>query len=208
MDDYEKFVQHLLPSLRINEEDKTSKHSAASSVIRFYGQPILPPLVWIVSQFVHLCFNHNESQYVVVITSYICNETPQLTCPSIIVLPLYLYVSFGERKGSLWFVSFLCCPYIFCVQLSDQTSKLTKRSSDYEWNLKVHVKEQETQLNFSWKCSFEAWMRVTSQCLLPDDNSSPGQGGWRCSNTEMLLRTLLPTGSWSLRAKWPTSKTS
>ncbi|XP_075895242.1 uncharacterized protein cp110 isoform X2 [Nelusetta ayraudi] len=45
MDDYEKFVQHLLPSLRINEEDKTSKHSAASSVIRFYGQPILPPLL-------------------------------------------------------------------------------------------------------------------------------------------------------------------
>lgn len=45
MDDYDKFVQHLLPSLRINEEDKTSKHSAASSVIRFYGQPILPPLL-------------------------------------------------------------------------------------------------------------------------------------------------------------------
>lgn len=206
MEDYEKFVQHLLPSLRINEADKTSKHSAASSVIRFYGQPILPPLVRVVSHFLHLCFNHNESQFVAVITSYICDETPQLTCPSIIVSPLYLYVSFGERKGGLWFVRFLCCPDISWPQ-SDTIPKLTRGSAEYKWTLKARVKGQK-RLNCCWKGSFEAWMCVTSQCLLPVDNSSPGQGGRRCSNTEMLLKTLLLTGSWSLRAKWPTSKTS
>lgn len=47
MEEYEEFVQHLLPQLRRREEKEEENHrpSSASSVIRFYGRSILPPLV-------------------------------------------------------------------------------------------------------------------------------------------------------------------
>lgn len=44
MEDYDNFVQHRLFDLRKSEEEH-NKHPPASSLIRFYGQPILPPLV-------------------------------------------------------------------------------------------------------------------------------------------------------------------
>ncbi|XP_034751383.1 uncharacterized protein si:ch73-100l22.3 isoform X2 [Etheostoma cragini] len=44
MEDYEKFVQRRLSHLRKSEEEH-SKPLPASSLIRFYGQPILPPLL-------------------------------------------------------------------------------------------------------------------------------------------------------------------
>ncbi|XP_049427676.1 uncharacterized protein si:ch73-100l22.3 isoform X1 [Epinephelus fuscoguttatus] len=44
MEDYNKFVQHRLSCLRTSEE-KHNKPPPASSLIRFYGQPILPPLL-------------------------------------------------------------------------------------------------------------------------------------------------------------------
>ncbi|XP_032382403.1 uncharacterized protein cp110 isoform X2 [Etheostoma spectabile] len=44
MEDYDKFVQHRLSHLRKSEEEH-SKPLPASSLIRFYGQPILPPLL-------------------------------------------------------------------------------------------------------------------------------------------------------------------
>ncbi|XP_073328495.1 uncharacterized protein cp110 [Pagrus major] len=44
MEDYDKFVQHRLSYLRKSEEEH-NKPSPASSLIRFYGQPILPPLL-------------------------------------------------------------------------------------------------------------------------------------------------------------------
>ncbi|XP_028459618.1 uncharacterized protein cp110 isoform X3 [Perca flavescens] len=44
MEDYDKFVQHRLSHLRKSEEGH-GKPLAASSLIRFYGQPILPPLL-------------------------------------------------------------------------------------------------------------------------------------------------------------------
>uniref|UniRef100_A0A8C9YKL0 Uncharacterized protein n=1 Tax=Sander lucioperca TaxID=283035 RepID=A0A8C9YKL0_SANLU len=44
MEDYDKFVQHRLSHLRKSEEEH-SKPLPASSLIRFNGQPILPPLV-------------------------------------------------------------------------------------------------------------------------------------------------------------------
>ncbi|XP_030251787.1 uncharacterized protein cp110 isoform X2 [Sparus aurata] len=44
MEDYDKFVQHRLSYLRKSEEEY-NKPSTASSLIRFYGQPILPPLL-------------------------------------------------------------------------------------------------------------------------------------------------------------------
>ncbi|XP_068178727.1 uncharacterized protein cp110 isoform X2 [Antennarius striatus] len=42
MEDYDKFVQHRLSSVRKTEE-KHDRPSPRPSVIRFYGQPILPP---------------------------------------------------------------------------------------------------------------------------------------------------------------------
>uniref|UniRef100_A0A669CFK0 Uncharacterized LOC100700505 n=1 Tax=Oreochromis niloticus TaxID=8128 RepID=A0A669CFK0_ORENI len=47
MEEYEEFVQHLLPQLRRREEKEEENHrpSSASSVIRFYGRSILPPLL-------------------------------------------------------------------------------------------------------------------------------------------------------------------
>ncbi|XP_041789315.1 uncharacterized protein si:ch73-100l22.3 isoform X2 [Chelmon rostratus] len=44
MDDYDKFVQHRLSRLRKSEEEQ-HKPLPASSLIRFYGRPILPPLL-------------------------------------------------------------------------------------------------------------------------------------------------------------------
>lgn len=44
MEDYDKFVLDLLPQLRRREE-KDQRSSSASSVIRFYGRYILPPLL-------------------------------------------------------------------------------------------------------------------------------------------------------------------
>lgn len=45
MEDYDEFVQHRLSQLRKSDEEEEHKPSAASSLIRFYGQPILPPLL-------------------------------------------------------------------------------------------------------------------------------------------------------------------
>ncbi|XP_008278502.1 uncharacterized protein cp110 [Stegastes partitus] len=47
MEDYDKFVQRRLSQLRKNEEEeeKDRSPSSASSLIRFYGRPILPPLL-------------------------------------------------------------------------------------------------------------------------------------------------------------------
>ncbi|KAM3624302.1 uncharacterized protein V6R79_021802 [Siganus canaliculatus] len=44
MEDYDKFVQHRLSHLRKSEEHEV-KPSLTSSLIRFHGQPILPPLL-------------------------------------------------------------------------------------------------------------------------------------------------------------------
>ncbi|KAI3352877.1 hypothetical protein L3Q82_019454 [Scortum barcoo] len=44
MEDYDRFVQQCLSRLRPNE-DRASRAPAASSLILFYGQPILPPLL-------------------------------------------------------------------------------------------------------------------------------------------------------------------
>ncbi|XP_039651432.1 uncharacterized protein si:ch73-100l22.3 isoform X2 [Perca fluviatilis] len=44
MEDYDKFVQHRLSHLRKSEEGH-GKPLPASSLIRFYGQPVLPPLL-------------------------------------------------------------------------------------------------------------------------------------------------------------------
>ncbi|KAL7404256.1 hypothetical protein ABVT39_012035 [Epinephelus coioides] len=44
MEDYDKFVQHRLSCLRTSEE-KHNRPPPASSLIHFYGQPILPPLL-------------------------------------------------------------------------------------------------------------------------------------------------------------------
>ncbi|XP_044047307.1 uncharacterized protein si:ch73-100l22.3 [Siniperca chuatsi] len=44
MEDYDNFVQHRLSHVRRSEE-KHNKPPPASSLIRFYGQPILPPLL-------------------------------------------------------------------------------------------------------------------------------------------------------------------
>lgn len=44
MEDYDKFVQHLLSHLRKSEEQH-NRPPPASSLVRFYGQPILPPLL-------------------------------------------------------------------------------------------------------------------------------------------------------------------
>ncbi|XP_029293953.1 uncharacterized protein cp110 [Cottoperca gobio] len=44
MEDYDKFVQHHLSHLRKSEEEYNSP-PPVSSLIRFYGQPILPPLL-------------------------------------------------------------------------------------------------------------------------------------------------------------------
>ncbi|KAK2815795.1 hypothetical protein Q5P01_026262 [Channa striata] len=44
MEDYDKFVQHRLSQLRKREEEQ-SPASPASSLIRFYGRSILPPLL-------------------------------------------------------------------------------------------------------------------------------------------------------------------
>ncbi|XP_022063589.2 uncharacterized protein si:ch73-100l22.3 isoform X1 [Acanthochromis polyacanthus] len=44
MEDYDKFVQHRLSQLRKNEEEER-RPSSASSLIRFCGRPILPPLL-------------------------------------------------------------------------------------------------------------------------------------------------------------------
>ncbi|XP_076585274.1 uncharacterized protein cp110 [Chaetodon auriga] len=44
MEDYDKFVQYRLSHLRKSEEEH-HKPSPASSLIRFYGRPILPPLL-------------------------------------------------------------------------------------------------------------------------------------------------------------------
>ncbi|XP_026159551.1 uncharacterized protein cp110 isoform X2 [Mastacembelus armatus] len=46
MEDYDGFVQHRLSHLRRGEEEEQhSKASPASSLIRFHGRPILPPLL-------------------------------------------------------------------------------------------------------------------------------------------------------------------
>uniref|UniRef100_A0A3P8T5B9 Centriolar coiled-coil protein 110 n=1 Tax=Amphiprion percula TaxID=161767 RepID=A0A3P8T5B9_AMPPE len=44
MEDYDKFVQHRLSQLRKNKKEER-RPSSASSFIRFYGRPILPPLL-------------------------------------------------------------------------------------------------------------------------------------------------------------------
>ncbi|XP_071359503.1 uncharacterized protein cp110 [Trachinotus anak] len=45
MEDYDKFVQRCLTQLRKSEEEEHSRPSPASSLIRVYGRPILPPLL-------------------------------------------------------------------------------------------------------------------------------------------------------------------
>lgn len=47
MEEYEKFVQRRLSELResVEEEEEHNNPLAASSLIRFYGRAILPPLV-------------------------------------------------------------------------------------------------------------------------------------------------------------------
>ncbi|XP_026214780.1 uncharacterized protein si:ch73-100l22.3 isoform X2 [Anabas testudineus] len=45
MEDYDTFVQHRLSQLRKSEEEEHNKASTASSLICFYGRPILPPLL-------------------------------------------------------------------------------------------------------------------------------------------------------------------
>ncbi|CAK6973434.1 uncharacterized protein si:ch73-100l22.3 [Scomber scombrus] len=45
MEDYDNFVQHRLSQLSKSDVEEEHKPSAASSFIRFYGQPILPPLL-------------------------------------------------------------------------------------------------------------------------------------------------------------------
>lgn len=43
MEDYDTFVQNRLAQMRNKEEEH---QKSASSAIRFYGAPILPPVVW------------------------------------------------------------------------------------------------------------------------------------------------------------------
>uniref|UniRef100_A0A672Y9L1 Centriolar coiled-coil protein 110 n=2 Tax=Sphaeramia orbicularis TaxID=375764 RepID=A0A672Y9L1_9TELE len=45
MEDYDKFVEYYLSQMRKKEEENSNRHIFASSIIRFYGKPILPPVL-------------------------------------------------------------------------------------------------------------------------------------------------------------------